>query len=98
MSAVSGDVRVSPLPSTSIVRTAKLFASVCADAADANSATASARPAAAVRTVSFISFTSGALQTKLIPADFIRRLYQLTIIAIVAQHEWLKNKNRTTRR
>src|SRR5208282_2776034 len=46
-----------------------------------------------------MTFTSDPLRNKLIRGDFIRRLYQLTIITIVTQDEWRKNKqNKMTRR
>src|SRR5271154_5111824 len=98
-SAVSGEMRTSPLPSTSMVRTANESALVCADAADTSIGATIARVTAAARSISFMTFTLGARGTKLIRADIIRRLYQLTIIKVVTQDEWRKNKqNRMTRR
>ena len=87
-------MRVSPLPSTSIVRTAKVFATLCADAVpdtdDDESQSQGRRQRSGVS--ASLTFTSGTLRTKLIRAGFIRRLYQLTIIKVVTQDEWPKNQ------
>ena len=80
----------------------RLFASLCADAAEAKPGLTSAiaKPDRGRSGISASwTFTSGALRTKLIRDDFIRRLYQLTIVKVVTQDEWRKNKqSRTTRR